>query len=67
MFDFGKRLKEIRISKGLTQKELAVLINSTERGIQRYESGERKPNFEAIIALATTLEVSADYLLGLSD
>ncbi len=67
MFDFGEHLKEIRISKNLTQKQLADLINSTERGIQRYESGERKPNFDAIIALCNALQVSADYLLGRTD
>ena len=66
MFDFGEHLRKIRISKNLTQKQLASLIGSTERGIQRYESGERKPNFDAIIALCNALEVSADYLLGLS-
>lgn len=67
MFNFGEHLKEIRISKNLTQKQLAVLIGSTERGIQRYESGERKPNFDAIIALCNAMDISSDYLLGLSD
>lgn len=67
MFNFGERLKEIRIMKNLTQKQLALMINSTERGVQRYESGERKPNFEVIIALCKALEVSADYLLGLKN
>lgn len=67
MFNFGEHLKELRISKNLTQKQLATLIGSTERGIQRYESGERKPNFDAIISLCQALEISADYLLGLTD
>lgn len=67
MFDFGTHLKEIRINKNLTQKQLAVLITSTERGIQRYESGERKPNFDAILALVNALDISADYLLGRTD
>ena len=66
MFNFGEHLREIRISKNITQKQLATLVGSTERGIQRYESGERKPNFDAIIALCNVLEVSAHYLLGLS-
>lgn len=65
MFDFGQHLREIRVSKNLTQKQLADLINSTERGIQRYESGERKPNFDAILSLCKALNVSADELLGL--
>ncbi len=67
MFHFGEHLKKIRISKQLTQKQLAALIHSTERGIQRYESGERKPNFDAIIGLCKALNVSADYLLGRTD
>lgn len=64
MFNFGEHLKTIRQSKNLTQKQLAELIGSTERGIQRYESGERKPNFDAILALCNALNVSADYLIG---
>lgn len=65
MNTFGERLKEIRISKNITQKQLATMVGSSERGIQRYESGERKPNFDAIISLCKALEISADYLLGL--
>lgn len=67
MFNFGEHLKEIRVSRNLTQKQLAMMVGSTERGIQRYESGERKPNFDAIIALCEALHVSADYLLGRTD
>lgn len=61
---FGEHLKNIRQSKNLTQKQLAELIGISERGIQNYEMGVRKPNFDIIIALADALEVSADYLLG---
>lgn len=67
MFNFGEHLKTIRQSKNLTQKQLAELIGSTERGIQRYESVERKPNFDAILALCNALNVSADYLIGRTD
>lgn len=66
MNNFNEILKDFRLSKGLTQKQLADLTNMTERGIQRYESGERKPNFDALLALSTALDVSADYLLGRS-
>lgn len=61
---FSERLKELRIIKGLTQKQLAIIIHATERGVQRYESDERKPTFDAIIALANGLDVSTDYLFG---
>lgn len=67
MFNIGKRLKEIRENNNLTQKQFAQLIKSTERGIQRYESGERKPAFDVLIAILENVDISADYLLGLTD
>lgn len=67
MFDFAKHLKEIRISKGITQKQLAEAIHASERGIQRYELNERKPTYEMLIALADYFDVSLDYLVGRSD
>lgn len=67
MLNFGEHLKTIRVNKGMTQKSLAIAANLTERGIQRYELNDRKPTFDAIIALANALDVSADYLLGRVD
>lgn len=67
MIDFGSRLKEIRKSKGVTQKQLAVAIGASERGIQNYELNERKPAFDVLIALADYFNVSLDYLVGRSD
>ena len=67
MFDFGKRLKEIRTAQNLTQKQLASLIGITERGVQRYESGERKPTFDVLLAILENIDISADYLLGRCD
>lgn len=67
MLDIGKRLRDIREDNHLTQKQFAQLINSTERGIQRYESGERKPAFDVLIAILQNVDISADYLFGLTD
>lgn len=67
MIEFSERLKQIRKTQNLTQKQLAQLIGVTERGIQRYESGERKPTFDVIISLLDNLDISADYLLGRTD
>ena len=64
MVDFGLHLKSLRKEKGLTQKQLGTNIGSSERGIQQYELGERKPGFDALIALADFFEVSLDYLVG---
>lgn len=67
MNDFGSRLKEIRKNQGVTQKQVAVAIGASERGIQNYELNERKPAFDALIALADYFDVSLDYLVGRSD
>ena len=67
MFNFGAHLKELRKSRGITQKQLALAISASERGIQQYELGERKPTYDMLIALADYFDVSLDYLVGRSD
>ena len=67
MFDFGKHLKQLRLSRDITQKQLAENIGASERGIQNYELNQRKPTFDMLIALADYFDVSLDYLVGRSD
>ena len=64
---FADRLKELRSSKGLTQKALGELVGSSERGIQSYELEARKPTLDVINKLADCFNVSTDYLLGRTD
>ena len=66
MVEFGNRLRELRKQKNLTQKQLAALIGVKNSIISFYEVGDRIPSPEIIIKLSTTLNVSADYLLGLN-
>lgn len=67
MSTFGDHLKAIRNSHSITQKQLAEAIGASERGIQNYEMGVRKPTFDILIALADYFDVSLDYLVGRSD
>jgi transcriptional regulator with XRE-family HTH domain len=67
MLNFGKRLKNLRQTKGLTQKSLAEAIGASERGIQNYELDLRTPTGDVLIALADHFNVSIDYLLGKTD
>lgn len=64
---FAKRLKELRIEKGLSLEQLAKEINVSDVAIGRWERKLRIPNIEVLIALAQFFNVSADYLLGLTD
>ena len=60
-------MKNLRKSRNITQKQLASGIGASERGIQQYELGERKPTYNMLIALADYFDVSLDYLVGHSD
>jgi transcriptional regulator with XRE-family HTH domain len=62
--NFGKRLRQLRKEKGLTQAELAKLLSIGESTVSFYESGKRQPDYETLIRLAEVFNVSVDYLLG---
>lgn len=64
---FNERLKDIRTKKELTQEEFAKLLNISPSSISLYESGSREPSLTTLINIAKILNVSTDYLLGLSD
>ncbi len=61
------RIKELRKEKGLTQKQLAAAIQSTDKNIWAYENNFALPTIETLSKLADYFEVSTDYLLGRSD
>lgn len=64
---YGKRIKEERQLKGISQKQLADLLSTTQSTIGKYEREELQPNIDTIIKICKIFEVSSDYLLGLSD
>lgn len=62
---FGKRLREARHKKGLTQALLGVLIGVSESSISLYETNGRMPkNIRSLVALCNVLECTPNYLLG---
>lgn len=63
----GQRLKQVRLEKNHTQASLAEIVGTNARQIWRWESGENSPDADFVTELARVLDVSADYLLGLSD
>ena len=64
---FSDRLKELRKSKSATQLTLASVLEITDRGYRKYESGENEPTLSILVALADYFDVSLDYLCGRSD
>ena len=70
MFDkqvFASRLKQLREKTGLNQKECAEKLNISRGSISFYENGERLPDIETIYNMSKYFDVSADYLVGLTD
>lgn len=63
---FGKRLFEIRESRGESQQELADSIDITRQSLSRYELGERTANIDLLKKIAKHYNVSTDYLLGIA-
>ena len=65
--DFPTRIIELKSSKDLLQKDIAVAIGVTPRNYQRYEKGEQQPTLPIVVKLADYFNVSLDYLVGRSD
>lgn len=61
------RLRIARERRGLTQRELAALCGIGENQINKYENRDGEPSARVLYLLAQQLDVSVDYLLGLSD
>lgn len=63
----GKRIKELRKQKGLTQMQLADELNVEFSNVSKWELGKNDPSKELIAKMAKLFNVSIEYLLGISD
>lgn len=53
----GQRIRTMRLSRGMTQADLAKAINQSQSSITMYETGRREPDFETLEALADVFNV----------
>ena len=60
---FGNVLKNLRVSKGLSQEELSNKFGVSTSTIGMYETNKREPNFDLLKEFANFFDVSTDYLL----
>lgn len=65
--EFTKRFNEILQQSGKTQVEIAKALNVTKQCVNDYKTGKSVPSLETLYSLCKYLDVSADYLLGLTD
>lgn len=59
----GKRIRELRKQKGMTQEKMAEELNITPKAVSKIETGERGTTIDTICLIATLLETSVDFLV----
>lgn len=67
MGEFGKRLREVRQLRDITQEQLAEMADISRVMVGRYETTDQLPALDTLLRLADALGVSTDYLLGRTD
>lgn len=56
----ANKIKELRERNGLTQQDIATVLNTTKQTISRYETGERKANQDVLFELSKVFKCSID-------
>ncbi len=67
MPEFANRLKQIRVERKITQKELANYLNVSQNAVFNWENGKRQPTMTTISKIAEYFNVSPPYLMGWAD
>lgn len=60
---FGKKLKELRMEKGLSQQKLGEILGFCNQTISFWESGSREPDLDTLVNIAHYFEVEFEDLL----
>lgn len=64
---FGRRLRTLRQSFGLSQIELSEYLNISQQALSKWENNSAQPDNNSLKKLSDKFDVSVDYLLGISD
>ena len=62
-----KRIRELREDSDMTQKQIAKMLNCSQQVYSNYELGQRDIPTDILIKLSEIYNVSADYILEISD
>lgn len=64
---FGSRLDHIMSAKSITNRDFATQLALSASTISGYRIGRRSPNVDELARIAAALQVSSDYLIGLTE
>lgn len=59
-----KNLRNLRLSRGISQQQLADVIGTSQQSINKYENHNIEPDISTLMQLADYFCVSVDYLIG---
>lgn len=59
-----KNLRKLRLSKGISQQQLADVIETTQQSINKYENHSTEPDIDTLIKLADYFGTTVDFLIG---
>lgn len=65
--DYRKRIRAVREDRDLTQAEVGKILKKTQQGYNHIENGRAELKIEDLIVLCKYYNLSADYLIGLTD
>ena len=65
--DYRERIRNVREDRDLTQAEIGKLLNKSQQGYSHIESGRAELKIEDLATLCRFYDLSADYLIGLTD
>lgn len=63
----GKKLKDLRKQKGITQEDLARIVEVSPSTVQKWEADVADPNTGVLMKIAKTFDCSLDYLFGFQE
>ena len=65
--DIGSKIKTLRLSKSMTQEQLAKALHVSAQAVSKWENGSSLPDIQLLPALSVTLGTSIDSLFSLTD
>lgn len=67
MIDYRTRLRNVREDRDLTQSQVGKVLNKSQQGYNHIEAGRAELKIEDLIRLCQFYNLSADYLVGLTN
>ena len=65
--DYRKRLRDIREDKDMTQTDIGTLLGKSQQGYNHIEAGRAELKIDDLVKLCRFYNLSADYIIGLTD